>query len=101
MRIHERPISKRHVLQISCRLSKIGSADSRIDHKMTFSAHGLFTDSSQAKITEKLVDQINTTCFNMLADLKIPTLDKKPDTTSFKPTWMPAVQVVVKQVPAR
>jgi hypothetical protein len=90
---------KTDVLPISCRLSKIGSADSPVEHKMTFSAHALFNDSSQTKITEKLVDQISTTCFNLLNDLKIPTLDKKPDTTSFKPTWMPAVQVVVEQVP--
>jgi hypothetical protein len=90
---------KTDVLPISCRLSKIGSTGSPVEHKMTFSAHGLFTDSSQTKITEKLIDQISTTCFDLLDDLKIPTPDKKPETTSFKPTWMPTVQVVVKQVP--
>ena len=90
---------KTDVLPISCRLSKIGSTGSPVEHKMTFSAHGLFNDSSQTKITEKLVDQISTTCFDLLDDLKIPALNKKPETTSFKPTWMPTVQVVVKQVP--
>ena len=91
---------KADVLPITCSFTQIGSKNKAIVHKMTFSTGAFFSDASQAKVFEKLVDQISTTCFNLLDDLKLPNADKKTDTSTFKPAWMPAVQVVVKQVPS-
>ena len=91
---------KADVLPITCSFTQIGSKNKAIVHKMTFSTGSLFSDASQTKVFEKLVDQISTTCFNLLDDLKLPNADKKTDTSTFKPAWMPAVQVVVKQVPS-
>lgn len=91
---------KADVLPITCSFTRIGSKNKAIVHKMTFSTGSFFSDASQTKVFEKLVDQISTTCFNLLDDLKLPNADKKTDTRTFKPAWMPAVQVVVKQVPS-
>lgn len=81
---------KADVLPISCRLSKIGDVDANVEMQMTF---------SQAKTMDKLIDQISTVCFNLLEDLKLPTAVKKIDSTTFKPAWIPAVQVEVQQIP--
>ena len=91
---------KADVLPITCSFTRIGSKNKAIVHKMTFSTGAFFSDASQAKVLEKLVDQISTTCFNLLDDLKLPSADKKTDTTTFKPAWMPSVQVVIKEEPS-
>ena len=91
---------KADVLPITCRFTRIGSKNAAIEHNMTFSTRSFFGDASQAKVLEKLVDQISTTCFNLLDDLKLPSADKKTDTTTFKPAWMPSVQVVIKEEPS-
>ena len=68
---------------------------------MTFSTQGLISNTNQAQVIDKLVDQITTTCFNLLDDLKISvaTGTNPIETINFKPSWMPSVQIVVKPVP--
>ena len=48
-------------------------------------------------MVDKLVDQITTTCFNLLDELKIPSVQQaQQEVTTYKPAWLPSVQVVVK-----
>ncbi len=92
---------KADVLPISCSLRKTGSHEAPIEHEMTFSTQGLFSNNNPAQTIDKLVDEITTTCFNLLDDLKIPvtTTTNPIETINFKPSWMPSVQIVVKPVP--
>ena len=65
---------------------------------MTFTAYQSTDDFSKEKAVEKLIDQISTTCFNLLDDHKVPKVGKKTESdTTFKPTWMPDIQIEVKQ----
>lgn len=89
---------KADVLPISCSLIKIGANQTGIEHRITFSTQGLFSNINQAQVVDKLVDQITTTCFNLLDDLKIPVANNPIDTINFKPSWMPSVQIVVKPI---
>ncbi len=89
---------KADVLPITCTLTTKDSSQSPITHKMTFSTEAFFSGYSTAHIADKLVDQITTTCFTLLEGLKHPLIDKTEQTTTFKPTWMPSIQVVVKPV---
>lgn len=91
---------KARILPISCHLKKIGSDAASIENKATVSAHQLVDESSQAKVTEKLVDHVSTVCFDLLDELKLPATGNRLDTHTFKPSWMPDVQVEVKEVPA-
>ena len=90
---------KADVLPISCILKKIGTNEAPLEHKMTFSTQSLFSNGNQVQDIDKLVDQITTTCFNLLDDLKIPVATQSIEAINFKPAWMPNVQVVVKPVP--
>jgi len=90
---------KTEVLPITCQLNKIGSNTALIERKMTFSTQSFFSHSNPSQLLEKLADQISTTCFNLLDELKLPSPDKQANTTLSKPTWMPSVQVVVKSIP--
>ncbi len=89
---------KANVLPITCTLTTKGTTLPPITHKMTFSMEAFFSGFTDAHSTEKLVDQITTTCFNLLDNLKTPLIDKPAQTTAFKPAWLPSVQVVVKPV---
>lgn len=91
---------KARVLPISCHLKKIGGAEASIENKATVSAHQLVDETNQAKVTEKVVDHVSTVCFDLLNELKLPAAGNQLDTHTFKPGWMPDVQVEVKQVPA-
>ncbi|MCX7085360.1 MAG: hypothetical protein NTY69_07440 [Methylococcales bacterium] len=89
---------KANVLPITCTLSTKGSTLPPITHKMTFSTEAFFSGFTDTHTTDKLVDQITTTCFTLLDNLKTPLIDKPAQTTTFKPAWMPSVQVVVKPI---
>lgn len=91
---------KARVLPISCHLKKIGSAEASIENKATVSAHQLIDEPNQSKVTDKVVDHVSTVCFDLLDELKLPATGHRLDTHTFKPGWMPDVQVEVKQVPA-
>jgi len=90
---------KTEVLPITCQLNKIGSNIVLIERTMTFSTQSFFSHSNQSQLSEKLIDQISTVCFNLLDELKLPSPEKKANITLSKPTWMPSVQVVVKSIP--
>lgn len=91
---------KADVLPVSCRLTSTDGSTVIVEHHTTFSAHELTGDSSQNKRVDKLVDHLSTACFTLLDDLKLPVAaDKKTESTSFKPGWMPEVRVEVKEVP--
>ncbi len=90
---------KADVLPITCTLKKAGSTEILLEHKLTFSVKSLFSDNSHAQVVDKLVDQITTTCFNLLDELKIPSVQQaQQEVTTYKPAWLPSVQVVVKPV---
>lgn len=88
------------VLPISCHLKKIGGDEASIENKATVSAHQLIDESNQTKVTDKVIDHVSTVCFELLDELKLPATGNRMDTHTFKPGWMPDVQVEVKQVPA-
>jgi hypothetical protein len=89
---------KADVLPISCQLKKSPSDVIEFENKMTFTAYQTTDDFSKEKAVEKLIDQISTTCFNLLDDHKVPKVGKKTESdTTFKPTWMPDIQIEVKQ----
>lgn len=90
---------KTEVLPITCQLNKIGSNTALIERKMTFSSQSFFSHSNPSQLLENLADQISTTCFNLLDELKLANPDKKTNITLSKPAWMPSVQVVVKSIP--
>ena len=90
---------KTEVLPINCQLNKIGTNATLTERKMTFSTQSFFTHSNPIQLSEKLADQISTTCFNLLDELKLANPDKKTNITLSKPAWMPSVQVVVKSIP--
>jgi len=90
---------KTEVLPITCQLNKIGSNIVLIERTMTFSTQSFFSHSNQSQLSEMLIDQISTVCFNLLDELKLPSPEKKANITLSKPTWMPSVQVVVKSIP--
>lgn len=87
---------KADVLPITCRLSQGQQVIQ--EQQATFSSEQFKTGSSD-KITDKLVDQISTTCFNLLEDLQLPQVtNSRQHTVFFKPGWMPDVRVEVQQV---
>ena len=89
---------KADVLPIRCQLKKSPSDVIEFENKMTFTAYQTTNDISKEKAVEKLIDQISTTCFNLLDDHKVPKVGKKTDSdTTFNPTWMPDIQIEVKQ----
>jgi len=90
---------KTEVLPISCQLSKTGSNIVLMERTMTFSTQSFLGHSNQSQLSEKLIDQISTACFNLLDELKLPSPEKKTNITLSKPNWMPSVQVVVKSIP--
>lgn len=90
---------KTEVLPITCQLSKMANNIALVERTMTFSTQSFFSHSNQSQLSEKLIDQISTACFNLLDELKLPSPDKKANITLSKPTWMPSVQVVVKSIP--
>ncbi|NOU12541.1 MAG: hypothetical protein HOO92_01050 [Methylococcaceae bacterium] len=93
---------KADVLPISCQLISTDGSTVFAEHHTTFSVHELSSDSSQNKRVDKLVDHLSTACFTLLDDLKLPVAaDKKSESTSFKPGWMPEVRVEVREVPAK
>lgn len=91
---------KADVLPITCTLSKIGDAKQTIEQHSSFGIHQFGDQPSEAKLNDKLVDQISTACFTLLDELRLPTAaGNNLDSKTFKPTWMPDVKVEVKQVP--
>jgi hypothetical protein len=89
---------KADVLPISCQLKKSPSDVIEFENKMTFTTYQTTNDISKEKALEKLIDQISTTCFNLLDDHKVLKVGKKTESdTTFKPTWMPDIQIEVKQ----
>ncbi|MFM8340933.1 MAG: hypothetical protein ACKN9F_01805 [Methylomonas sp.] len=91
---------KADVLPITCTLSKIGDANQTIEQHSSFGIHQFIDQPSEAKLNDKLVDQISTACFNLLDELRLPSaVGNNLDSKTFKPTWMPEVKVEVKQVP--
>ena len=86
---------KTEVLPITCQFNKIGSNTVLIERKMTFSTQTSFAYSNPSQLLENLADQISTTCFNLLDELKLSSPDKKTNITLIKPMWLPSVQVVV------
>ena len=91
---------KADVLPITCTLSKIGDPKQTIEQHSSFGIHQFSDQPSEAKLNEKLVDQISTACFTLLDDLRLPTVaGNNLDSKTFKPAWMPDVKVEVKQVP--
>ena len=89
---------KADVLPISCQLKKSPSGVIEFENKMTFTAYQITNDISKEKAVEKLIDQISTTCFNLLDEHKVTKVGKQTQRdTTFKPTWMPDIQIEVKQ----
>ncbi len=89
---------KADVFPINCQLKTYSSNLIEFENKMTFTAYQTTDDISKEKAVEKLIDQISTTCFNLLDDHKVPKVGKKTENdTTFKPTWMPDIQIEVKQ----
>lgn len=89
---------KADVLPISCQLKKLPSDIIEFENKMTFTAYQTTDDLSKEKAIAKLIDQISTTCFNLLDDHRVPEVGKKTENAiTFKPTWMPDIQIEVKQ----
>jgi hypothetical protein len=89
---------KADVLPISCQLKKLPSDVIEFENKMTFTAYQTTNDISKEQAVEKLIDQISTTCFNLLDDHKVAKVSPKTERdTTFKPTWMPDIQIEVKQ----
>lgn len=91
---------KADVLPITCTLSKMGDPKQTIEQHSSFGIHQFIDQPSEAKLNDKLVDQISTACFTLLDELRLPTAaGNNLDSKTFKPTWMPDVKVEVKQVP--
>lgn len=89
---------KADVLPISCQLKKTANNLVEFENKMTFSAYQISDDITKEKSLEKLIDQISTTCLNLLDENKVPKINKNIDEkVAFKPMWMPDIQVEVKQ----
>jgi len=92
---------KADVLPVSCELRR-GDNDALLAQaKSTFSARPLARSKGKALVSEKLIDQIGTACLNLLEDLprSAEMAQRRAQTGSFKPSWMPDVRVEVKEVP--
>jgi len=92
---------KADVLPISCRLSDIASGMVLLKMESTFSTHQLDREAGEAKITDKLIDQISTACLDVLEKAPTSKAENRHKTTLFKPKWMPDVRVEVREVPVK
>jgi hypothetical protein len=91
---------KANVLPISCRLSTIGNNNVLGEQQTTVGSQPLQKELGASKLAEKLSDDISTVCFNVLDDLKLPTMGSSITTEEVKPTWIPNVRIEVKEIPA-
>ncbi|MCQ8103920.1 hypothetical protein NP590_07380 [Methylomonas sp. SURF-2] len=90
---------KADVLPVECVFQRIDGEVLLAEAKSTFSARPLGPENGQARIVDKLVDQLSTACLNLLEDLPRPQNQKQAHGSMFKPKWMPDVRVEVKEVP--
>lgn len=83
---------KADVLPISCRLTDIKTGKLVAEQKATFSEHLLSNETDQQKLTEQLVNQISTACYNLLEDKHIAKVvdDSNKAVVS---TWHPQIRV--------
>lgn len=89
---------KADVLPISCRLTSATNPNISVEEHSTFNTFALTGDTTPAKATANLTDDISTLCFNLLDGLKLPLANKPVEAKTFKPSWAPQIQVEVKQV---
>jgi len=54
---------------------------------------------SQQKMISRIIDDISTTCFNLLSSLKVETLQNKPTGKTISPSWVPKIQVEIENIP--
>ena len=91
---------KADVLPISCRFSKIGNNDALGEQQTTVASQQMQKELGASKLAENLSDNISTVCFNVLEDLKLPTMGSSIKTEELKPAWIPNVRIEVKEIPA-
>ncbi|MGY6274342.1 hypothetical protein [Methylomonas sp. MgM2] len=90
---------KADVLPIECVFGKQGGEDVIAESKSTYSARPFAKGHGSAEMTDKLIDLISTTCFNLLEELPKHQPNPQTSTTTFEPKWMPDVRVEVKETP--
>lgn len=86
---------KASVLPIRCSLSSRGQKNNQAEYSMDFASEKFLKyvqqPSEQSKLVDLLVDNISTTCFNLLSNLKLKTQLSKHKEKRLESSWMPAI----------
>ncbi|MGZ8191494.1 MAG: hypothetical protein ACXWTS_09745 [Methylococcaceae bacterium] len=88
---------KADVIPVSCRLTANDNLKQSVELEMSFSAKQLLKGSKphadQAKIVDKLVEDLSTVCFDLLDDLKWTKPEQHSVPGLIQPNWMPQVKI--------
>lgn len=86
---------KASVLPVTCTLSSRSQQHNQAEYSMDFASDMFLNDvqqpGEQSKLADLLVDDISTTCFNLLSNLKLKTQLSKHKEKIPESGWVPAI----------
>ncbi len=84
---------KAEVLPLTCALTPKGQPEVRAELTMEVMADDYSRSVEHSKLTDSLVNDISTACFNLLSSLNVKTVQPTGSDKTLAPSWIPEIRV--------